>query len=114
MVYNCEAFKKIPDALQGCSNLESIMFRGSPIKEIPDFMGELPNLKEFSLIKVDIDKIPRVIAKMDKLEKLCYRESPFKDKKDQEIMARARELDSNELFEIFGEGLKYLKEALSK
>ncbi|MFX1390545.1 MAG: leucine-rich repeat domain-containing protein [Promethearchaeota archaeon] len=114
LLYDCNSFKEVPETLSGCSNLEDVMFRGVPIREIPSFMGKLPNLKKFSLIKVDIDKIPQVIAEMKVLENFCFRENPLKDKKDQELMREARELGSNELFEIFGDGLKYLKDKLSK
>ncbi|MCL2184542.1 MAG: hypothetical protein FWB86_01635 [Treponema sp.] len=67
------ALKKVPLVIQECTQLEKLNISHTGITEIPDFIFELPNLKDLSCCCSFLKNFPYSVFKAQKLERLHIR-----------------------------------------
>ena len=70
---NQYSIREIPAVLGQCKLLEDINISHTPVREIPDFLFALPNLRHFSCCCSELSAFPLGIFKTQKLESLHIR-----------------------------------------
>ena len=68
----------LPESIKNLSKLEVLSIRSShSLKELPDWIGDLTNLKKLNITTSEIKTLPKTIGKLHKLEELSVTWTPL-------------------------------------
>lgn len=71
-------FSRLPTWLAELDYLENLNIAGASLKELPDFVCQLKNLRTLRVMKTPLDKLPKNLGNLSKLESLVLGNNQLK------------------------------------
>lgn len=108
-IYEMKSLKELPDDIGDLENLKILMIIKSSVNEIPDTIEKLKNLEELQVSMSDLEKLPDTIGKLQNLRSLYLSAVPIKMLPDSIC-----ELEALETLKIYSAKLESLPESIGK